>query len=527
MQIKLLIVEDEALTRESLERVVSGSRLKDCFDEILTAADGEEGLRMARWQRPDIVLTDVRMPRLRGDLMALEIRKELPDTCIIFMSGYSDKEYLLSAVKVNAADYIEKPLDISELLQALEKAAVRSRRRMQESRDTSINQRRLNLSLPALRHLLAQQLTAEPADAQLRREQLWSVSPEFLEPGWFLTLEIRLVSPAGEDTAGEAESLGQLLESMIGRFAAALVGRLDSGRLVAQVLCGHGEREKLAAEAVRWCCWVRDTLGQRYSFQMFVGEMVDSAEKLYLSHRSLAPLLERAFFARPGSVQFAWTKAQREQEPGETLEGLVEEILAPLRQYDKNGVENGVYRLERFLRGGWNAAEEETRAAYETLAAQIGAESERIGANAEPGLAAAARTAPCLLYLQGAFNAALNRLFSQWPDRGDVPVLALRLDKYLQENYASSQLSLHELALRFKASESYLCVMYRKTYGTTINRRITALRMQRAQRLLRESDALIKEIARSVGYADCNSFIRLFKRQTGMTPQEYREKGAP
>ena len=129
MQIKLLIVEDEALTRESLERVVSGSRLKDCFDEILTAADGEEGLRMARRQRPDIVLTDVRMPRLRGDLMALEIRKELPDTCIIFMSGYSDKEYLLSAVKVNAADYIEKPLDISELLQALEKAAVRSRRR--------------------------------------------------------------------------------------------------------------------------------------------------------------------------------------------------------------------------------------------------------------------------------------------------------------------------------------------------------------------------------------------------------------
>ena len=202
---KLLIVEDEALTRDSLVQVISHSPLKDRYDELLTACDGSEGLEMALAHRPEIILTDVRMPSLRGDQMAMEIRKRLPNVCIIFMSGYSDKEYLLSAVKVNADNYLEKPLDIAELLATLEAATTRQQRRARETQYTTQNQRRLSMSLPALKRLLAQQLTCDSEDGELRREQLWSVCPRFLEDGWFSTVELLLLSPPGRDEAADAE----------------------------------------------------------------------------------------------------------------------------------------------------------------------------------------------------------------------------------------------------------------------------------------------------------------------------------
>lgn len=72
--------------------------------------DGIHGLKTALEERPDIVLTDVRMPRMNGVQMAERILKELPGTSIIFMSAYSDKEYLKAAIKLKALGYVENPL---------------------------------------------------------------------------------------------------------------------------------------------------------------------------------------------------------------------------------------------------------------------------------------------------------------------------------------------------------------------------------------------------------------------------------
>ena len=73
------------------------------------------------------MLTDVRMPRMNGVQMAERILKELPGTSIIFMSAYSDKEYLKAAIKLKALGYVEKPLDMEELASAVKEAVDSSR----------------------------------------------------------------------------------------------------------------------------------------------------------------------------------------------------------------------------------------------------------------------------------------------------------------------------------------------------------------------------------------------------------------
>lgn len=114
---KVLIVEDEILTREGLRMSVPWEKLG--ITEVFTAEDGEEGIEIASAREPDIIMTDVRMPRMDGITMAFEIRKTNKKCRFIFISSYSDKEYLKSAIKLSVVNYIEKPVEIDEIVSAL------------------------------------------------------------------------------------------------------------------------------------------------------------------------------------------------------------------------------------------------------------------------------------------------------------------------------------------------------------------------------------------------------------------------
>lgn len=105
---KLLIVDDEELTRTGVISSINWESLG--ITEIFQADDGINGLQMAQTCRPEIILCDVRMPRMDGITMLERLETILPDSIPIFMSGYSDKEYLKAAIKLRAVNYIEKPL---------------------------------------------------------------------------------------------------------------------------------------------------------------------------------------------------------------------------------------------------------------------------------------------------------------------------------------------------------------------------------------------------------------------------------
>ena len=129
---KLLIADDEILTREGLISSIDWESLG--IHQIFQAEDGIRALHIARLQEPDIILSDIRMPRLSGIELVEKLSSLLPDTSIIFMSGYSDKEYLKAAIRLNAIDYVEKPLDIETVRQP-------SKRRSNAAVDFSIPSR--------------------------------------------------------------------------------------------------------------------------------------------------------------------------------------------------------------------------------------------------------------------------------------------------------------------------------------------------------------------------------------------------
>ena len=117
MNISVLLVDDEKMPREVLKQYIDWKALK--IDSVEDAEDAEQALEMARKHRPDIVISDMKMPRMNGLELAGKIRQMYPECQFVFLSGYTDKEYLKGAIKLKAASYVEKPIDLQEITSVL------------------------------------------------------------------------------------------------------------------------------------------------------------------------------------------------------------------------------------------------------------------------------------------------------------------------------------------------------------------------------------------------------------------------
>ena len=117
MTYTILIVEDEYLVREGLAKLVNVA----AYDmEIIGQAEhGRQAWDLIQEQVPDIILTDINMPQMNGIQLASLVREKYPQTHLVFLTGYDDFDYALSAVKLGVDDYLLKPFsrqDIEEML---------------------------------------------------------------------------------------------------------------------------------------------------------------------------------------------------------------------------------------------------------------------------------------------------------------------------------------------------------------------------------------------------------------------------
>ncbi|QOY52952.1 response regulator transcription factor [Candidatus Sulfurimonas baltica] len=110
-QLKVLLVEDE----ENIARLLKDA-IGDNFLSFLIANDGKEGLEMFLKYSPDIVITDINMPRLNGLDMSKKLKSMNPSIPIIILSAFSEKEKLFSAIDIGVTKYFLKPFDPDELL---------------------------------------------------------------------------------------------------------------------------------------------------------------------------------------------------------------------------------------------------------------------------------------------------------------------------------------------------------------------------------------------------------------------------
>ena len=116
---KVVLCDDEYIVVEALKVLVDWQSLG--MELIGTAQDGVQALSLVREHKPDIVLSDIRMPGLDGLQLIEMIKEELPSTACVIFSGFNDYHYVKQAIQIGVIDYLEKPITEAAIEKALQK----------------------------------------------------------------------------------------------------------------------------------------------------------------------------------------------------------------------------------------------------------------------------------------------------------------------------------------------------------------------------------------------------------------------
>ena len=115
-KIKLIIAEDERLTRDALARLIG---MEDDIEVVGQAAEGESALRLVREKTPDVLLTDINMPKMNGIELTARVKKEMPHVGVCILTIYHDDANVFQAIKAGATGYVLKDSPLEETIAAI------------------------------------------------------------------------------------------------------------------------------------------------------------------------------------------------------------------------------------------------------------------------------------------------------------------------------------------------------------------------------------------------------------------------
>lgn len=115
-KITVILADDQTLFREGLRDLLANEKSIDVIGE---ASDGPEALRLVKKLKPNVVLMDIKLPKMDGITATRQIHKDCPDTNVLILSSYEDEAHVMESIQAGANGYLSKMLPASELVNAL------------------------------------------------------------------------------------------------------------------------------------------------------------------------------------------------------------------------------------------------------------------------------------------------------------------------------------------------------------------------------------------------------------------------
>lgn len=523
--LKVVIADDEARVCSLIQMLIDW----DALDMELagTAANGLEALELVRAQRPDILITDIRMPGCHGLELIERAKQENPALGIVIISGYAHFEYAQSAIRFGVGDYLLKPINRQELMATLQKLAERCRQLSRSASEVEALRRSSLEDQQQLQSRLIQDLMAgRLTDAS--PEHLWEAY-RFRAEGGLVQLALLTMDYApGRFSAASLPIIGEkaekLFETELSSLCRSAVMRFEEG-VGAMLLCFEAGQLKAVRQRLRGC------LNQLQAQQAMFGHVEFS---LAVSPASEDPTaLPRAF-----ETAALTAKERLTEGTGRMLEKLpaasgadYSMLLAPWRAV----MESHQLDVQRATQAA-NALEAQVRTARGMRGAEIDGlvlEAARILlsrpdiAGREGKLAAfraecrhAGRVDRLFDALRTLAACEIELLLEQQRNGATRPIRVAR--QYVQQHY-SEPITLEQVCEAAGFSASYFSALFKKETGEGFVKYLTRVRMEHAKELLQQTNLPVAEICTRVGYNDLKHFTQTFKKETSLSPGQYRK----
>lgn len=537
---KLIIVDDEYSTRNGLKMCINWFEYG--IEVAAEAENGHKGLELANRIRPDIVLTDVKMPGMDGIEMVKRLKEHHPDTKFVFISGYDDIDYLKSAMKMDAVDYILKPVNLEELNAVIEKIMAMSKR--EESRKDMLQRMnaKLSESIPLLREKFFVQLIRDSRTDRLSTEK----RIDFLDlrlpyDAPYCALIVRIDNPrAIFDTMTEQNTqlisfaIQNICQEIVDARASGSVFEHQRGEYVLLVALPETEGEDvifpLASELMASLNDFLKRMAKEISLTIGIGAAVANLGKMADSYQMAAEAIERKLFLGKNQVITFDVMAAQKDVDYRRFNERVAVFGSVLKTGDVVQVHQQLDDMFDELRSSAGIGFIDCqRICLQLLLVTSQFLSEfdmRAGDLGERESAAWSQ----LMKLETLedMNRHLKRYLAEVCERIDdrrekpVPEVITEIMRIIQQHY-SDNLTIADIASQVYLAKTYICLLFKQETGETINEYITRVRMEKAKELLEETDRKLAEICSAIGYAEPSYFTKQFRKYTGMNPSDYRD----
>lgn len=527
--IKLLVVDDETTTRKGLIKHIPWNDLG--VDFVEEARDGFDALEKADRFHPNIVLSDIRMPGIDGIELSVRLRKKFPNCRLIFISGYSDKEYLKAAINLSVVGYVEKPINPSEVIEVVKKAvALCTEEERKKLKEENINVV-LSENLPFIKQKVALNLIEQKNDPDESLKDLSLLNIPFADNDRFNVMLIKLLFEKEQSSEEIQNSCNYLLNAVDECFADMkhISVCKDNSHVLVILSCSASEYRSRVIQGFERVKNVVFESGMP-GIHLFCGasQSVFGMAQIPQAYQNAVLALQKLFYygydkilffdksnAEPlqldGSIFDGFELYLAEQKEQDTVL-VIEDLCNVIKEHDStlvNHVKNIFFKLSLQL-----FRESEKRGVFFNEA----------GDNEEKYLWDLISN---FITLQDIREYMINKItfvFKGIKKLESSNRTVFEVKKHIQKNFWDENLSAAALAEHVYLTPTYLSAMFKKVTGKTISEYIIKVRIEKSKEYLKDSQLKLFEVARNVGYNDANYYAKAFKKLVGLTPSEYREK---
>jgi Response regulator containing CheY-like receiver domain and AraC-type DNA-binding domain len=493
--LRALLFDDEYIVLEALSGLVDWEGMG--IELAGTAGDGLTALALFKEIRPDIVLTDIRMPGKDGLQLIEEILEEAPDTCCIVFSGFNEFEYVKRAIRLGVVDYVEKPITETSIERAL-RQGLRQIGKREELR--SLERR------------------WEDSRKELLEKAVWELlqGGKQAVPKWMA-------------------SFGAEARNVIGVTAMASNDSFELPHNPAyRAVYLRSERETLAVvfhffelPFAHWDDFANEL--DSAGIALGIGDTYREIGDVILSGSEARRALKSALFLGTKGAVYSCELDNRKLRQGELTEreeAIVLSVQAGNKALLMEQVDLFLERIRSERVDAEFAEREMLKLIYLTTEA---AAENRADSAANP--AALSSALPHVEIRAASEQGMLPVWFRrQMESIADAGMKARERNKhaavekardYIERN-VSREVCLQEVAEHVGLNAAYLSVLFKEEVGETFIKYLTKCRMELAKTLLRKG-LKVQEVSERIGYLTHRHFIEVFKKHTGVTPGQFKE----
>lgn len=536
--IKVFLVEDEIVIRNGIKNNIPWE--KEGFQFVGEASDGELAYPLIKKEKPDILITDIRMPFMDGLELSRIVKKEFPQMKIIILSGYNEFDYAKTAINIGVTDYLLKPISSAKLLEAVN----RVREIIEKERETS---KMMELYQKEMRE-----------NVLLEKHKLWNalisnqMSPaEILETGQRLEMDFTAstyvvflfkVMQGGDSTGCSRDiiEVSERIAELSGKWEQVLTfDRSPEG----WAFLVKGQSREEAQEHLEQCKQELVALLSQYQTVEYfggIGSCVYRLRDVRASYLEAGKAFASRFFSEPNRLlccsdiprlhaqdgdKIDVSRLRSQKSESELVErflksGTLEEVDSFLEEYfldiGEQNCQSLLYRQYVVMSLYFSATDflKSLGISTENLPESCSDINEIVGKAVSGG-----EMKPVIGEL---FTATMS--LRDGHSRKKYSVLLEEACAFIRENYQKENMSLNTVAAQVNISPSYFSAIFSGETGQTFVEYLTSVRLEKAKELLMSSNMRTGEIGYEVGYKDSHYFSYIFKKVVGCSPKEYKNR---